>query len=286
MHDFTSEIKAAVRQLKAERDTWKAVALQYQHAFKTQTDRLQELQNICFATQTELENERAQHRRFETSSDVDHIDRPSIVDGAHDVYDLRCFGTAIVISHKKSGRTLESRTNPLFHRVQQALDQRNYGIALVEIERLLRGPLSPKARAEGLLLKSNILRAAGPDEVYDALAACSEALELCDRIADLETFLPQIQYQRGMLYYQLRMLYQARDAFRAIGDDDPLSATAKDFFRSCENGIGLQCAGNRRSGFDEDRWFDEGLLVKLDEKAEVWCIQLSRHLQPYLLALE
>ncbi|KAF2829573.1 hypothetical protein CC86DRAFT_404207 [Ophiobolus disseminans] len=269
MRDFTTDIRDAVCQLKVERDTWQAVALQYKAAFTAQTHRLQELQDVCFATQAELENERIQQRRRQIESDQSHRNHPSKVDGAEDQTFPPSFGTAIVSPHERQRQTSDTCTNPLFHRVQQCIDQRNYGTALAEIERLLRGPLSPKARTEGLLLKSSILHAAGPDELYDALAACSEALELCDRIADLETFLPRIQYQRGVLYYQLHMLYQAREAFSAVSDDDSLSPIAKQYHRSCDDEIGMQRAGNRRSGFDEDRLFDEGLVVKLDEKIDI-----------------
>jgi hypothetical protein len=263
MHDITAEIQAAVRQLKVERDTWQAVALQYKAAFEAQTARLQELQDICFATQAELENERAQNPdRCET-------DLPTNINGAEESHAQQPPVSAAVFPHTKRRRTSDTCTNPLFHRVRQFNDQRNYGTALAELERLLRGPLSSKARAEGLLLKSDILQATGPDELYDALAACSEALELCDRLTDLESFLPRIQYQRGVLYYQLRMLSQARDAFRSVSDDSSLSETADECLRSCEVELAIQRVANRRSGFDESRLFDEGLVVQLDEKIDV-----------------
>jgi len=272
MHDFTAEIQAAVRQLKVERDTWQAIALQYKTAFEAQTTRLQELQDVCFATQAELENERAQARRLQLSSDRHQTNLPYDIEGAVESHHQQLFGSAAVFPPTKRRRTSETCTNPLFHVVRQYNDQRNYGTALAELERLLRGPLSTKARAEGLLLKSDILQAVGPDELYDALAACSEALELCDRLADLESFLPRIQYQRGVLYYRLRMLSQARDAFRAVSlssDDTSLSATADECSRTCDIEIAIQRAANRRSGFDESRLFDEGLVVQLDEKIDV-----------------
>lgn len=64
-----ADIERAVHELKIERDTWQAVALQYKSAFDTQTDRLQELQDICFAAHAELENKRAQSHRLRTVSD-------------------------------------------------------------------------------------------------------------------------------------------------------------------------------------------------------------------------
>jgi hypothetical protein len=270
--DFAAEISEAVRQLKVERDTWQAVALQYKAAFEAQTSRLQEFRDVCFAAQAELENERAQHRQLHALSDVGQYDYLNTMDGAEDVKDPRTFGTATVFPRdggSRPRRVSEDCNNPLYHRVQEYIEQSEFGTAKVEVERLLRGPLSPKARAEGLLLKSTILRAAGPDQLYDALASCSEALELCDRLSDLESFLPKVQYQRGLLYYQLRMLHQARDAFSTIGDDDVLYATANKYRHSCDDEIRRQRSANRRSGFEESRVFSEDLVVCMDEKLDV-----------------
>ncbi|KAL5115100.1 hypothetical protein ACEQ8H_007015 [Pleosporales sp. CAS-2024a] len=261
--DFGAQIQQAVRSLKVERDTWKAVAAKYKAAFDAQTRRFEDLQDICFATQAELQNERIHHRQLQEMMGQRPCKSPA--------EERHVFGTAAMLSHndvERGRRIPNDLNNPLFDRVQQDVGRRNYGTALAELERLLRGPLSAKARAEGLLLKSSILKAAGPDELYDALAACSEALELCDRISDLESFLPKIQYQRGVLYYQLHMLQQARDAFSAVADDDWLSATAKEYRTSCDEALRLQRAPNRRSGFDEDRTFDEGFVVQLDEKLD------------------
>jgi hypothetical protein len=279
MLDFAGDISEAVHQLKVERDTWQAVALQYKAAFEAQANRLQEFRDVCFATQAELENERAHHRQLQAMSDRSQCDYPNTMDGSEDVQDPRAFGTATVYSRNSDSRprrASEECNNPLFHRVQEYVDQSKFGTAKVEVERLLRGPLSPKARAEGLLLKSTILRAAGPDELYDALASCSEALELCDRLSDLESLLPKVQYQRGLLYYQLRMLHQARDAFSTISDDDVLYATANKYRRSCDDEIRRQRSANRRSGFEEARMFTEGLGVCMDEKLDVSCTPHSR----------
>jgi hypothetical protein len=265
MVDYIADIETTVHQLKVERDTWQAVALEYKKAFNSQTSRLQELQDVCFATQAELENERVQQRRLHTPTDRRQRSRPNTMDGAEESKGLHIFGTAAVLQQRSM---TDACTNPLFHRVQQCINQHNYGTATVEIERLLQGPLSPKARAEGLLLKSNVLQAAGPDELYEALAVCSEALELCNRLSDLESFLPRVQYQRGVLYYQLHMLHQTRDAFGAVINENLLPMTANQYRSSCDKEIRLQRAANRRSGFDENRSFDEGLLVQLDEKLD------------------
>jgi hypothetical protein len=269
MNDASVEICETVRQLKVERDTWEAVALKYKTAFESQALRLQELQDVCFATQAELENERARHSRSETRPGSSPSHRPSTMDGAENP---KTIGTATIFPRDNTAHSRQDSddcTNPLFNRVHQCINLHNYGAATVEIERLLRGPLSPKARAEGLLLKSSILRATGPDELYDALAACSEALELCDRISDLEFFLPRIQYQRGVLYYQLRMLHQAREAFGTIKAGHVFSDKANRLRTSCDEEIRIQRVAGRRSGFDENRTFDEGLVVQLDDKMNV-----------------
>ncbi|KAL6702565.1 hypothetical protein ACN47E_001348 [Coniothyrium glycines] len=57
-----ADIERVVRELKTERDTLHAVALQYKAAFDMQTCRLRELQDLCVAAQAELENERARPR--------------------------------------------------------------------------------------------------------------------------------------------------------------------------------------------------------------------------------
>ncbi|KAH3956570.1 hypothetical protein HBI56_237590 [Parastagonospora nodorum] len=265
MSDLTAQIQGPVQTLKIDRDTWKAVALKYKAAFEAQTSRFKELQDLCFATQAELQNERVERRQLQELSEQRELNRMSTIDGADEP---RAYGTATVFRGGHQRQASRESSNPLYSRVQHCIDQRNYGSALAEIERLLQGPLSAKARAEGLLLKSNVLRAAGPDEVYGALAACSEALELCDRISDLESFLPRIQHQRGVLYYQLRMLQQARDAFSAVSSDDPLFATAREYRSSCDEEIRLQRNANRRSAFDENRTFDEGMVMQLDEKLD------------------
>jgi hypothetical protein len=82
--------------------------------------------------------------------------------------------------------------------------------------------------------------------------------------------LPKIQYQRGVLYYQLHMLHQARDAFGAVAHDNLLVSQHRN---ACEKDVRLQRSANRRSGFDENRSFDEGLLVQLDEKIDASVLQ-------------
>jgi putative pyruvate formate lyase activating enzyme len=270
--DNITDIEGTVHELKIDRDTWQAVALQYKEAFEAQTARLQQLQDVCFATQAELENERAQQRLQAVSSERKNHCPPPFGSG-EDLRDNFTFGTAAVYSPTKTGyhRTRPSSEdciNPLFEHVHECAIQRNYGTALVEVERLLRGPLSYKARAEGLLLKSSILRASGPDELLDALAACSEAVELCDRLSELQSFLPRIRCQRGLLYYELRLLQQAREAFSTNSDDELLSTKASEFRKSYDDELDLLRCTKRRSGFDENRTM-EGLLAQLEDKGAV-----------------
>ncbi|EUC39755.1 hypothetical protein COCMIDRAFT_10220 [Bipolaris oryzae ATCC 44560] len=252
-------IQRIVRDLKVDRDTWQAVACQYKAAFEAQTARLRELQDVCFATQAELENERAQQHRGHAASALTDIS-PS-----------RPFGTATIYSlhgvHAKcSPPVAEGCANSLFSRVHECARQRNYGTALSEVERLLRGPLSPKARAEGLLLKSNILRASGPDDMFDALAVCSEAIELCSRLAELESFLPKIQCQQNSLRHDLRALHQASDTLSTTSShDDLLLPQVCAVRQSYGDELDMLHCAKRRSGFDENRTMD-GLLVQLEEK--------------------
>lgn len=267
--DDNADLVKVVHRLKVDRDTWQAVALQYQAAFEAQTARLRELQDICFATQAELENHCAQHRRLHLNLDGVPHNRSFLVDSNENYQDDSSFGTAVVHSTSRIDMSWQLRPsgecgNAIFKRVQQFASQRNYGTALVEIERLLRGPLSSKARAEGLLLKSSILQATGPDSLYDALAACSEALEIYDRVSELESLLPEIQYQRGLLYYQLRMLRQARDAFRAVSEDNLLFERANEYRQSCDDELELLRYPDPRSAFDENRSMTDSLLAQLD----------------------
>lgn len=279
--DAAIETANAVHELKVDRDTWQAVALQYKGAFESQTARLRALQDICFATQAELENERAQHRLLRMGlNGVPHDHLLTFDDHAQTMND-ETFGSADVHSPNRINRNwkLDSSgesSNPIFERVEQVASHLNYGTALGELDRLLRGPLSPKARTEGLLLKSRILQATGPDLLYDALAACSEALELCGRISELQVLLPKIQYQRGLYYYQLRMLQQAREAFRAVSEDNLLFERADEYCQSCDNEIEM-LPFDRRSAFDESRSVTGDLLAELDDGSSLVCLRVMIH---------
>ncbi|KAF2240927.1 hypothetical protein BU26DRAFT_184554 [Trematosphaeria pertusa] len=264
---LTFDIETAVRNVKEERDTWRVVALQYKAAFEAQTARLRELQDICIATQAELENERTARKRLHTKSESYQYEEPGRVDGAHDPDDCPYPGSATILEPTQIKSTWQPAippcSNMCFRRVEQFANECDYGTALREVDHLLRGPLTTGARAEGLLLKSSIMRKAGPEWLYDSLAACSEALELCDRLAELHSYLPQIQYQRGVCYYQLRMLQHARDAFANVRGDERLHAKATEFRRSCEEE--LEVLQGRRLAFEERRTVTEGLLAQFCE---------------------
>lgn len=266
--DSILAIEQLVRDLKVDRDTWQAVALQFKAAFEAQAARLQELQDICFATQAELENERTQHHRVHSATALtESHSSPQLDDHGHS------FGTAIFRSPVRpstdcSRRPFHSSTNPLFGRVHERVDQKNFGCALTHVEQLLRGPLSSKARAESLLLRSIILRASGPEEIFDAFAVCSEAAELCYQVSELECFSPQIQNQRNSLYHELQMLHQSHDTFGIPynHDHDHVLPHQASKFCNSEDDVPDQLRyTKRRSGFDESRTM-EGLLVQLEEK--------------------
>ncbi|KAF2451326.1 hypothetical protein P171DRAFT_315990, partial [Karstenula rhodostoma CBS 690.94] len=248
--------------LKQERDTWRAVAESYQQAFEDQTARLQEVQAICWATQMELENERAANHRRQKSSEVSMRGGGArVMDGIDGQLDGTSLGTAAV--YESSHAEVTWRPNFCFRRVEHFTAQCDYGTALKEVDQLLRGPLTPQARVEGLLLKSNIMRKSA--WIFDALAACSEAMELCNRLEELHAHLPRIQYQRGICYYQLHMLKQAREAFNDICmNDNLLYAEASEMLDCCDDEL-----QGRRPGFEAHRTVTEGLLSQLyDSRSE------------------
>jgi hypothetical protein len=269
--DAADDLAAAVLALKQERDTWRAVAESYHRAFEDQTARLRELQNICVATQMELENERTANHHRKKSSEVSQASLRGgghrTIDGTDDKFDGASFGTAAICESSHSEVTW--RPNPCFRRVEYFAAQRDYGTALKEVDCLLRGPLTPQARVDGLLLKSTIMRKS--EWLFDALAACSEALELCNNLEELHAYLPRVQYQRGICYYQLQMLKQAREAFDDVcAKDGLLYAEASEMRDCCDD----QLQG-RRSGFEAHRTVTEGLLYQLyDSRIEVRLLSL------------
>ncbi|KAJ4352377.1 uncharacterized protein N0V89_007725 [Didymosphaeria variabile] len=258
--EAADDLAATVLGLKKERDTWRAVAESYQKAFEDQTARLAEVQDICFATQMELENERIANRHSQKSSEVSQASPHGTIDGTDgtdDKLDNSSSGTATIYESRHAEVTL--RPNFCFRRVEYFTARRDYDTALREVDHLLRGPLTPQARIEGLLLKSTIMRRL--EWLYDALAVCSEGLELCNRLEELHAYLPRIQYQRGFCYYQLQMLKQAREAFNEVcADDDVLYAKASEMREFCDDQL-----HGRRPGFEAHRTVTEGLLAQISD---------------------
>jgi tetratricopeptide (TPR) repeat protein len=263
MGHTTKEILAAVTQLKRESETWRAVAEEYKAAFEEQTACLQELQNICVATQAELENERTERRRTQARSASLRGGAGFSTDDSAGYLDDITFGTVALKSQRDAELFLEPSSkaiSPCFRRVEQLASQRDYGTALKEVEHLLRGPLTPHTRVEGLLLKSNLMRKS--EWLYDALATCSEALELCDRLEELHCYLPHLHYQRGLCYYQLNMVQQARDAFGDVFTaDDSLYTNVAALRTSCEERL----QPGRRPGFESHRSAAESLVAPFNE---------------------
>lgn len=255
------DITSTVQQLRDERDLWEARALQYEAAFQSQTARLDELLNILVATQAELENERLAGRHVQWHSDSPQ--KPEMKPTS----ELSSPRTSFPPTFPGDGQLdLELESNSFasreFRYAKTLLQGKDYDAALEEVDRILPGPLSNEARVEALLLKSTILRVTGPKWLYDALAQCSEALDLCHRLSDLECLLPQVQYQRGLCLFQLGMYPQAQKAFAAVGNTEPFNAKAVEFRRSCDEQYEFDksFAVRRRSAFDEHRTFSEGEL--------------------------
>lgn len=90
--DAAEAIVAAITMLKQERDTWRAVADSYQEAFNDQTRRLQELQDIYFATRAELENERNSNCRRQKSAEASQ----PVVNATDDKCDNYSSGSATI----------------------------------------------------------------------------------------------------------------------------------------------------------------------------------------------
>lgn len=263
--DIANEIERMVHDIKVDRNTWKAVAEQYKAAFHSQTARLKEMQGICIAAQAELENERARSRQIERWTKYNNKHHGKTSDERSETEQVRSVAeTAQSASPRgsvdKHTKVFGACNDPLFESVHQSIERHDYGTALAETERLLQGPLVPKARAEGLLLKSNILRAIGPDELYEALAACSEAIDLCNRLTELEAILPQVQRQRAIINDDLHMLAWAYKATEPGSTLEELEPPVGGYRRLQDDDLRVL---KRRSGFDESRTFSEQFMAGL-----------------------
>ncbi|KAF2268742.1 hypothetical protein CC78DRAFT_351289 [Lojkania enalia] len=254
-----------VRELKQERDAWKAIALQYKEAFEAQNRQLREFQDICFATQAELENERTINR-FQSLGSGGFREVHTSGLGEVEVQSENN-GTNIEQDSSAGMIILDWTPTPMagtdFQDFERLISRRDVRAALTAIDNRLRGSLSSGARIDGLLLKSAILRECGTDWLFDALAQCSEALELCDRTSGLEDFLPKIQYYKGVCYYRLRMMLQARASFSAVGSNNPFCRKALEYLEACECELETENIEKRRSAFDEQRIITEEYMAIL-----------------------
>ncbi|KAF2799882.1 hypothetical protein K505DRAFT_44413 [Melanomma pulvis-pyrius CBS 109.77] len=252
-------IEEAVQGLKQDRDNFKAIAGQYKRALLELVDRFKELEDICVATQAELANEQTVNRRLRDQIELGHNDGPRPENDTDGLHGEPKHGLALVMEYAQLD--IDGLFIPLacanFRRVEQFAVQGDFNPAIIELNRLLRGPLSADARVEGLLLKSIILRAFDPDSLSDALAACNEAMELCDRHPTVKCFLSKIQYYRGICLYRLKMVSHALGAFAAVGRGEIFYDSAMEYRKSCEEEQVLTDGTMGRYGFEEQRTMAE-----------------------------
>lgn len=261
--EMMDEITRLVKPLKDERDTWKATAQAYKAAFEAQTARLAEAVELCMATSAELAKLREQF--LATGSSAAFPQRPHSTKHSYGSLSSHTLVGDTGSSHKVDEWQSTPITKATFGHVEKLLNKAEIIKAREEIDRILPGRLSHEARIEGLLLKSAICRASGPDWALEGLAQCSEAMTLCEKISSLSSLLPKINYHRGLCLMRLRQLEQARDAFAAVGPTHPLHDGATKYRRSCDDEIETFGCPNRRSGFDERRTITEGFLSHLKE---------------------
>lgn len=258
--DLLDEIERLVQPLKAERDLWKARAEAYKTAFESQTARLQEAVEVCLLTRAELDNMRARRQCSQPMS----ITETKPTHGTHSTKSQSSHTLISEGEQRTSKVDREWQSTPVskatFGTVEELLSHDDVSKAREEIDRILPGRLSHEARVEGLLLKSAICRASGPDWALEGLAQCSEAMTLCEKISNLSSLLPKIHYHRGLCLLRLRQLEQARDAFAAIQPSHPLHERSSKYRRSCDDELEGFGSAKRRSAFDEHRTITENFL--------------------------
>jgi hypothetical protein len=262
----SDEIERIVQDIKQDRDNWQATAAQYKKGFENMKIHFNELQGICFAAQADLADERTENRRLRDKLELSQrtslqLDKSS--DG-HPTGSRRGLSVAL----DSAPIDVDGPSIPLtcanFRRVEQFASSKDFTQALAELERLLRGPLSPDARVEGLLFKSTIFRAADSDLILDALAACSEALEMCNRqSSSVKHFLSKIQYHRGLCYYRLKMIPHAQVAFGCVTTSDVFYDKAMEYRKSCEEVLGAIDDARARTGFEEARPCARGVPARM-----------------------
>lgn len=281
---LVGDIANLIQPLKDDRDAWKATAEAYKSAFEEQTTRLREAISLCISTRIELEEARARcppARRRATfegnpTPGTAHIHAPQLSQASAGTRSSHTLLGEVQLPVEQPEWDWQSNhtTKAHFGHVEQLANRDDFTKAREEIDRILPGRLSNEARVEGLLLKSAICRASGPDWVLEALAQCSEALALCENLRELEFLRPKILFQRGLCLLRLRELEQAREAFRGVGDGDGggdrMVERARALGRTCEELLGLEEGegegARRRSAFEEQRAVAEGFLSSLKEK--------------------
>jgi hypothetical protein len=262
----SDEIEQVVQDIKQDRDNWKATAEQYKQGFETMKAHFNELRDICFAAQADLTNERTETRRLRDKIELGLETTLQLEKHEDDLQTGSRRGLSVVLD--PAPIDVDGPSIPLtcanFRRVEQFASYKDFDQAIAELERLLRGPLSADARVEGLLLKSTILRAADSDLLLDALAACSEALEMCDRqSSNVKHFLSKIHYHRGLCYYRLNMILHAQDAFGVVSPNDPFYDKAMEYRKSCDEELDAIDDTRARTGFEEARLFTREMPAKM-----------------------
>lgn len=255
----SDDIEGTVQGLKQDRDNCKAIAGQYKRALLELADRFKELEDICVATQAELAHEQTINRRLQDKIELSQKDGPRPENGTDDLQNEPKCGLALGMEFTQLD--VDGLFIPLacanFRRVEQFASQGDFNPAIIELNRLLRGPLSSDARVEGLLLKSIILRASDPDSLSDALAACNEAMELCDRHPNVKCFMSKIQYYRGICLYRLNMVSHALGAFAAVGQGEIFYDSAMEYHKSGEEEQVVTDGTMGRYGFEKQRTMAE-----------------------------
>ncbi|KAF2741696.1 hypothetical protein M011DRAFT_482333 [Sporormia fimetaria CBS 119925] len=265
--ELLDDIARQLQPLREERDLWRTRAEAYKAAFEEQTHRLREAIEIVIAAKIELEHLRSlrhSQRPFLHSSSPRPVHIRNVSECSRSSNTLVSDAS---FDHCKA--PIEWQSNALtqshFGRVEQLVACDDLAKARDEIDRILPARLPNDARVEGLLLKSVICRASGPDWSLEALAQCSEALSLCQKLSELHRLLPKVQYHRGLCLLRLRELEQARDAFAAVGPCDPLHAQATKHRTSCDDELEFARLPKSRYAFDEHRTVTEGFLYSLKD---------------------
>ena len=194
--DSIADMERIVHDLKVDRDTWQAVALQYKEAFETQSNRLQQLQDVCFAAQAELENERAQRQRLRVVSDGRDNHRPTSLDGVEDLGVNFTFGTAAVYApirteHLQLRLSSEDCTNPLFERVQECITQRSLLCYELRLLHQAREAFSTISDNELLPAKADELSKSYDDDQH--LLRCTKRRSGFDESRTMEGLLAQLE---------------------------------------------------------------------------------------------